>query len=454
VRVEYADRFAAIRHSYAARRAALVPEHGQDLAPTEAVNQIVAERREEEQALTLALARGNYWSWYRLESPHGPGTRAFAYLSRRLEHSLDAWRGQPSEPEYAARSYIAGVLRETWQSNYRDDLPALGSSADGLSVSSLPELPPGITFGRLSSLSLSNQQISAVSADFLQRFPNLEHVDFSGNRITTIEGLEHLPQLRRLNLGGNLLETVAELEHVRQLTELDLSGNQLRQLPAGIEQLTHLISLDLSFNQIDTLADLVGQLSNLENLQLSGNLLSAVPPSIGNLSRLSILNLSANRLITVAEQLNGLGRLTQLYLHDNFITLDAQSELRLEWFSRLEVLSLEGNPLGMAPRLHYSVHLHYLSLRATGLRSFPLALLQAHPDLVVDLRGNRIAVLSEEALSWVEAHPERVNLEQNYLSEDVMQRVRTALALLRAEWARVAEEGEIKVSRKPPGRRG
>ncbi|HDS1817107.1 TPA: leucine-rich repeat domain-containing protein [Pseudomonas putida] len=454
VRVGHAEQFAALRQRYGERLAALVPEAGQDHAPNEPVNVIVAQRREEEQALALTLARGDYWTWYRLEPPHGPGTRAFAHLSRQLEQSFETWRGQPSEPEYAARSYIAGVLREVWQSNYRDEVPALGSSADGLAVSSLPELPAGILFERLRTLSLRNQQISSVDGDFLRRFPNLEDVDFSGNRLSTFEGVEHLPRLRRLNLGGNLLDTVTGLENARQLTDLDLSGNQLAALPAGIEQLAHLTSLDLSFNQIAVLADRVGQLASLENLQLGGNLLSDVPRTLGELARLSILNLGANRLLAVPEQLNGLGRLTQLYLHDNFITLDAASERRLEWFSRLEILSLEGNPLGMAPRLHYNVHLYYLSLRATGLRSVPLALLKNHPDLVVDLRGNRIAALSDEALGWVEAHPHAVNLEQNHLSEEVMARVRNALALLRAEWARGAEEGEVKVSRKPPGRRG
>ncbi|MEJ5903736.1 NEL-type E3 ubiquitin ligase domain-containing protein [Pseudomonas kermanshahensis] len=454
VRVEYSAQFAAIRRRYGARLAALVPEPGQDHAPSGPVNAIVAQRREEEQVLTLTLARGNPWSWYRLEPPHGPGTLAYAHLSRQLEHSLEAWRGQPSEPEYAARSYVAGVLREAWQSNYRDELPSLGSSSDGLAVSSLPELPAGIQFERLRALSLRNQQLATLSGDFLRRFPNLEDVDLTGNQLSTFEGLEHLPRLRRLYLGGNLLETLDGLGNARQLTDLDLSGNQFVELPAGIEQLEHLASLDLSFNQIAVLDDRAGQLPNLENLQLGGNLLNDVPRSLGNLARLSILNLSANRLTRVPEQLNGLGRLTRLDLRDNAIVLDAQSELRLEWFSRLQVLSLEGNPLGMAPRLHYNVQLRYLSLRATGLRSVPLALLQRHPDMVVDLRGNRIAALSEEALGWIEAHPETVNLEQNHLSEAVMARVRNALARLQAEWARAAEAGEVSVTRKPPGRRG
>jgi len=292
------------------------------------------------------------------------------------------------------------------------------------------------------------------SGEFLRRFPNLEEVDLSGNRLSSFEGFEHLPRLRRLNVGGNLIETLVGLEHASQLEDLDLSGNQLGNLPAGAERLTNLVNLDLSFNRIDVLDVRIGQLASLQDLQLRGNLLSTVPSSIGDLTQLSVLDLGANQLSAVPEHLNGLHRLTQLYLHDNFITLDNAGERRLEGFSRLQILSLAGNPLLTAPRLRFNVHLYYLSLRGTGLRTLPLALLQAHSDLLVDLRGNRIAALSDEALSWVEAHPARVNLEQNPLSAQVLGRIRDALARVQAEWALAGGGGEVQAGRKSPSRKG
>ena len=454
VRVAYADQFSAVRQAYADRLAALAVDPATGQMPEGDADRLVEQRKEEEQALRLSLARGNAWTWYRLEPPHGPGTRAYAHLSRRLEMSLDTWRGLPGDPEHDARSHIADVLRAFWQSNYREEGPSLGSSSVGSAISSLPGLPSGIMFERLRALSLRNQQLSVVDADFLRRFPNLEDVDLSGNRIAHLNGLEHLPQLRRLTLGGNRLETVSGLEHLTQLTDLDLSGNQLEQMPDGVEQLAQLTSLDLSFNQIAGLDDRIGQLANLENLQLRGNLLGTVPSTLGNLAQLRILNLGANRLQVVPEHLSQLSRLTQLYLQDNAITLDAQGQLRLEWFARLEILSLEGNPLGALPQLRYNIHLQFLSLRATGMRSFPLALLQRYPELIVDLRGNRIGVLTDEALSWVEAHPDTVNLEHNQLSEAVMGRIREALARLMAERERVAEQQMPPARRKPRGRRG
>lgn len=454
VRVAYADQFAAIRQVFRERQTEQAAGQPQGQLSAGAAERLAEQRKEEERALTLTLARGNYWSWYRLEPPHGPGSRAFAHLSRRLETTLAIWRGLPGDPEHVARSHVADVLRAFWQSNYREEGPSLSSSSVGHAISSLPVLPAGIMFERLRGLSLRNQQLSVIDADFLRRFPNLETVELSGNRISELGGLEHLPQLRRLNLGGNLLETLPGLEYVSQLTDLDLSGNQLEALPEGAEQLRHLVSLDLSFNQIATLDDRVGQLANLENLQLEGNLLSTVPGSLGDLAQLSILNLGANRLVTVPEHLNRLGRLTQLYLQDNSMTLDGDSQLRLEWFSRLEILSLAGNPLGVAPQLRYNTNLQYLSLRGAGLRSVPLALLQRHPDLIVDLRGNRIGALSEEALNWIEAHPASVNLEQNHLPEGIMDRIRAALARVLGERARVAGQALPSASRRGPGRRG
>lgn len=454
VRLAYEDQFADIRQSYDQRRAALLEGGPQDSVPVSAAERIAAQRREEENALILALARDNYWVWYQLGLTHGPGPLAFAHLSRRLEASLAIWRGLPGDPEYAARSNVAEFLRGFWQSLYRDESPPLRSTREGWMVSSLPALPTGIVFEQVRDLSLCNQQVSVIEADFLSRFPNLVTLDLSGNRLRALDGLEQLTQLRSLNLGGNMLDTVAGLEYMTELAELDLSGNQLDDLPAGVEQLAHLTYLDLSFNQIVALDERIGQLVGLENLQLSGNLLGAVPSTLGNLAQLSIVNLGANHLLTIPENLNHLGRLTELYLQNNFITLDAQSQLRLEWFPKLIILNLDANPLGVAPQLRYNVHLQYVSLRATGLRRFPLTLLQRNPELLLDLRGNRIGALSEEALSWIEANPHRFNLENNQLSEMVMARVREALARLQAEQEEAAERQPGTASRRPQDRRG
>lgn len=428
VRSAYADRFAGMSQLDPARRSA------------------------EEQALTLSLARGNYWTWYRLQPPYGPGIRAFAHLSRALEQSLEAWHGQPGDPEYAGRKHLADLLRQLWQSHYHDNAAPLDTSIEGVLLSTLPELPAGIMFDRLRAFSLCNQQLSVIEADFLRRFPNMEDLDLSGNCLAELDGLEHLPQLRRLNLGGNQLGSLAGLQHLNLLTDLDLSGNQLGELPAAVEQLAQLSNLDLSFNRISVLDDRIAQLSNLESLHLRGNVLVSLPGSLGQLTGLRTLDLGGNRLTTVPANLNQLGRLTQLSLYDNLITLDAEGQSRLEWFSRLEVLGLGRNPLGAAPQLRFNVHLRFVSLRATGLRRVPLRLLQSYPDMIVDLRENRIATLSAEAMEWIEAHPWAADLAQNHLSEATMARIHEALMRLREEQAR--EDQQPEPSMKSPSRGG
>ncbi|MBK4994362.1 hypothetical protein IAE39_002536 [Pseudomonas sp. S37] len=430
VRLAYADQFAGLPEADAAERSAA------------------------EQVLTLSLARGNYWAWYRLQPPHGPGTRAFAHLSRRLEESLQLWRGQEGDPEHAGRTHLANLLRSIWQSQYRGGGDFADTAMDGLAISSLPRLAPGIMFDRLNAFTLCNQQISAVDADFLSRFPNMQVLDLSGNRLAALDGLEHLPRLRRLNLGGNQLSAVGGLEHLSQLVELDLSGNDLSEVPAALEQLTQLSRLDLSFNQLTRLDERVAQLVRLENLQLSGNLLDNLPGSLTGLAQLRTLNLSGNRLATVPNGLNQLGRLVELYLHDNHITLDAESQPRLEWFTSLQVLTLGSNPLGALPQLRFNVHLQFLSLRDAGLHSFPLGLLQNYPELAVDLRGNRIETLSEQALAWIELHPRYVNLEHNRLNQATLLRVRQAVARLQEQQARAEQEQLPQLSTRAPGRRG
>ncbi|HEN8799715.1 TPA: leucine-rich repeat domain-containing protein [Pseudomonas putida] len=234
--------------------------------------------------------------------------------------------------------------------------------------------------------------------------------------------------------------------------DLDLSGNQLGELPAAVEQLAQLSNLDLSFNRISVLDDRIAQLSNLESLHLRGNVLVSLPGSLGQLTGLRTLDLGGNRLTTVPANLNQLGRLTQLSLYDNLITLDAEGQSRLEWFSRLEVLGLGRNPLGAAPQLRFNVHLRFVSLRATGLRRVPLRLLQSYPDMIVDLRENRIATLSAEAMEWIEAHPWAADLAQNHLSEATMARIHEALMRLREEQAR--EDQQPEPSMKSPSRGG
>ena len=154
----------------------------------------------------------------------------------------------------------------------------------------------------------------------------------------------------------------------------------------------------------------------------------SVPAVIGNMPNLRILNLRGNQLEAIPEGMERLRQLTELYLADNQIVIDVAGGQRLEAFSELRTFSLKGNPIGMVPPLRNLDHLRHLSLRSTGLSEFPLAFLERHAQVYVDLAENLIVELSERALAWIRQHPNRINLNNNPLDEQ-------DLARWRAVWA-------------------
>ena len=83
-------------------------------------------------------------------------------------------------------------------------------------------------------------------------------LDFSSNKLTSVNGLEKLTQLTWLNLGVNKLTDVKDLEKLSQLEKLWLADNRLTDVK-GLEKLTQLKVLylknnpDLTKSQIDEL---------------------------------------------------------------------------------------------------------------------------------------------------------------------------------------------------------
>jgi len=238
-----------------------------------------------------------------------------------------------------------------------------------------------------------------------------------------------LTLLTQLDLGDNLLAALPDqMSRLTQLQYLNISGNQLASVPAGIEQMTGLTQLNLAGNQLAELPDALGGLSRLLQLHLAGNRLSALPAGVGNLTGLRVLNLRGNQLTAIPIGLERLRQLAELYLGDNQIVIDVAGYQRLEAFSALRTLSLSGNPIGTVPPLRNLDHLRHISLRSTGLREFPLAFIEQHPDVYVDLADNLIVELSQRALGWIRQYPNRLNLNNNPLDGEILARWRAAQA--------------------------
>jgi Leucine-rich repeat (LRR) protein len=278
---------------------------------------------------------------------------------------------------------------------------------------------------QLTLLSLNDNQLSELPG--LENLTRLLRLDLQDNQLTGVPGLENLVSLTQLDLSGNHLTALTgQLERLTGLQYLNLSRNQLTVVPQGIERMAGLNQLNLANNQLTELPDSLGQLVGLLHLHLGANNLSAVPTALGNLTRLRILNMASNQLTEVPLGLERLRQMTEFYLGNNQIVIDLAGGQRLEAFSRLQTLSLNRNPIGMIPPLRNLDHLRHLALREARLTEFPLAFLQAHPQLHVDMAGNLIVELSEQALQWVHQHPHRVNLANNPLDEQALARWRAA----------------------------
>ncbi|SMF30557.1 MULTISPECIES: leucine-rich repeat domain-containing protein [unclassified Pseudomonas] len=263
----------------------------------------------------------------------------------------------------------------------------------------------------------------------LATLTRLTRLDLRGNQLAVLDGVQGLTLLTQLDLSDNLLSALPEQIHrLIRLQYLNLSNNQFTSLPAGIERMVGLTQLNLSGNRLGELPDTLRALTRLLQLHLAENRLRSVPAVIGTMPSLRILNLRGNQLEVIPEGLERLRQLTELYLADNQIVIDVAGGQRLEAFSELRTFSLKGNPIGMIPPLRNLDHLRHLSLRATGLSEFPLAFLERHTQVYVDLADNLIVELSERALAWIRQYPNRLNLNNNPLDEQ-------DLARWRAVWA-------------------
>ncbi|XP_072519078.1 matrix-remodeling-associated protein 5 [Salminus brasiliensis] len=161
-----------------------------------------------------------------------------------------------------------------------------------------------------------------------------ERVNLGYNSIAAVghSDFENLHQLEMLMLHGNDINSVASgsFYHLRYLQILKLSYNKLKTIDPGMfEGLTSLVRLHLDRNQISFIEPFsFNGLTSLKLLQLEGNKLQDLHPH--TFTTLSLLG-----------TFWGSG-LRHLHLADNL--LDYLLPGTLQHLSRLEVLSLHGNP--------------------------------------------------------------------------------------------------------------
>lgn len=232
---------------------------------------------------------------------------------------------------------LDAYIRELLAKN--DSAPIRSNELWGITEITVPEDVKDFSdftyFVGLTSLTIQNQ--SELSLQFLTSMGNLESLDLSGSRISRddLPVIASLPKLKKLTLARCGLSNIDALSGAASLSELDLSENSIQNLSAlsslpalqtldlhgnvisdlsGLTGLNELKTLNLSFNSIASL-DSIGTCPKLEELNLSDNALTSLS-GISKLSSLKTLNASNNQLADIS-QISACALLAEVDLSDN-----------------------------------------------------------------------------------------------------------------------------------------
>jgi internalin A len=141
----------------------------------------------------------------------------------------------------------------------------------------------------------STKEISCVGLDIVDitgigYFNSVTSIDFSNNKITTLNGsgIEALSKLKTLKLGTNQLSEIPSLSKLIALEEIVLQSNFISKLP------------ELSNN------------TNLKSVILHTNRLTEIP-DLSKLTNLTFLNIARNETLTKTPSLIGLNKLQYYY---------------------------------------------------------------------------------------------------------------------------------------------
>lgn len=221
-----------------------------------------------------------------------------------------------------------------------------------------------------------------------EQIESITEIDFTGDEITDLSGIELLTNLRSLNLSKNDITDLSPLNALQNLEYLNLDGNtkisdlsplkSLKNLKGLLIKSSELTSIK-SLSELKNLETLIIQgasferprfsnitplenLVNLKYLDLSGNKISDLSP-LSKLNKLEYLNLSSNR-ITDISSLESLVALEKLYLSKNEIR-DLEE---LENLSKLNTLHINNNKIRWVKYLSELKNLKYLKLKYNDIK--------------------------------------------------------------------------------------
>jgi len=209
------------------------------------------------------------------------------------------------------RAQASKAIERCWRGQFivhdaqRLDVPGL--TLDGMTLGSLPPLPPQVRFDRARQVSLRNMGLGDDVTYFLKHFTRLRSVDLADNRLTRLpEALSLMPDLDHLRLARNRLQltqhTRKKLAEMRGLKSLDLAGNPLIDSP-DVGQLRGLRELILRDCRLKDFPASARGLPYLEQVDLRENDIAELPDWLLALprERARAFNLRHNPLSTVSR---------------------------------------------------------------------------------------------------------------------------------------------------------
>jgi protein NUD1 len=287
-----------------------------------------------------------------------------------------------------------------------------------------------ITHNSLSDLTswnhLSNLQYVDVSNNdltSLDSFENLIHLRTlraDCNKIRSIRGVMHLDGLLSLRLRGNLVETVDFAgSSLQRLTELDFKGNSVRDV-RGLQELRSLTTLNLEDNELyEFVTENDETFWTLKYLRLSGNKLEYL--DVSRCPNLRLLYLDRNRIGKVTGFLKT-KRLDSLSLREQQNGSIIDLAFLKEAFE-VRKLFLSGNLLTtFTPSVDF-LNLQYLELANCGLEHLPTEFGQIMPNI-------RILNLNFNALCDIMPLLGTVRLKTLHLAGNRLSRLRRTAGVL------------------------
>ena len=149
---------------------------------------------------------------------------------------------------------------------------------------------------KLKQLRLDSNRITGIPVyDSMYSCRKLIYLNLSRNKITSVKGLESIGTLETLVLASNDLETLHPvLRRLDNLQDLDLSGNRITSLTPlrGIRKLS---VLRISDNRIGSWKE-IPPIATLTEFHARGNRLTTAPPRPDDFPILDVLDIGDNRI--------------------------------------------------------------------------------------------------------------------------------------------------------------